>query len=84
MNIGKKIKNIRTEKLMTQSELAGDVITRNMLSQIENGSAQPSLSTVKYLAGKLGVPAGYLLSEGDEEFVYNKTRVMRNIKGVFG
>lgn len=83
MNIGKKIKNIRTEKLMTQSELAGDVITRNMLSQIENGSAQPSLSTVKYLAGKLGVPAGYLLSEGDEEFVYNKTRVMRNIKKAY-
>ena len=83
MNIGKKIKQIRTEKLMTQSELAGDEITRNMLSQIENGSAQPSLSTIKYLAGKLGVPAGYLLSEGDEEFVYNKTRVMKNIKKAY-
>ncbi len=83
MNIGKKIKRIRTEKLMTQRELAGDEITRNMLSQIENGSAQPSLSTIKYLADRLGVPIGYLLSEGDEEFVYNKTRVMKNIKKAY-
>ncbi len=83
MDIGKKIKKMRTEKLMTQSELSGDTITRNMLSQIENGAAQPSLSTVFYLAKRLGVPAGYLLSEGEEEFVYNKTRVMKNIKRAY-
>ena len=83
MNIGQKIKAIRTDKLMTQSELAGEEITRNMLSQIENGVAQPSLTTIKYLAKKLGVPAGYLLSEGDEEFIYNKSRVMKNIKKAY-
>ena len=83
MNIGKKVKAIRTEKLMTQNELSGELITRNMLSQIENGIAQPSLATVCYLAERLGVPAGYLLSEGEEEFVYNKTKVMRNIKKAY-
>ena len=83
MDIGRKIKTIRVEKLMTQNELAGELITRNMLSQIENGIAQPSLSTVSYLAKRLGVPAGYLLSEGEEEFVYNKTRVMMNIKKAY-
>ena len=83
MNLGQKIKRLRNKKMMTQSELAGDEITRNMLSQIENGSAQPSLSTVAYLAGKLGVPAGYLLSEGDEEFLYNKSAAMRNIKRAY-
>ncbi len=83
MEIGKKIKNIRVEKLMTQSELSGDLITRNMLSQIENGTAQPSLTTVFYLAQRLGVPAGYLLSEGEEEFVYSKIRVMKNIKKAY-
>lgn len=46
MDIGKKIREIRTEKLMTQSQLAGDEITRNMLSRIENGAALPSLGTV--------------------------------------
>ena len=43
MNIGKKIKKLRTSKLMTQSELAGSEITRNMLSRIENDAASPSL-----------------------------------------
>ena len=83
MNLGQKIKNLRTEKMMTQKELAGNEITRNMLSQIENGSALPSLSTVIYLAGKLGVSAGYLLSEGDEEFIYYKSRTMKNIKRAY-
>lgn len=83
MDIGKKIKSLRGEKLMTQSELAGTEITRNMLSRIENGAALPSLGTILYLAKKLGVPAGYLLSEGDEEFIYNKTSVMKNIKRAY-
>lgn len=83
MNIGKKIRDIRNAKMMTQSELAGDEITRNMLSRIENNAANPSLSTIKYLASKLGVPTGYLLSEGDEEFIYNKTGVMKNIKKAY-
>ena len=83
MNIGKKIKELRTEKLMTQSELAGSEITRNMLSRIENEAALPSLGTVLYLAERLGVPAGYLLSEGDEEFTYRKTGAMKNIKKAY-
>jgi transcriptional regulator with XRE-family HTH domain len=41
MNIGKKIKDLRSAKMMTQSELAGDEITRNMLSRIESGSKRP-------------------------------------------
>ena len=83
MDIGKKIKKLRTEKLMTQSELTGGEITRNMLSRIENGAALPSLGTVVYLASKLGVPAGYLLSEGEEEFIYHKTSVMKNIRRAY-
>ncbi len=83
MDIGKKIKKLRVEKLMTQRELTGGEITRNMLSRIENGAALPSLGTVVYLAEKLGVPAGYLLSEGEEEFIYHKTSVMKNIRRAY-
>ena len=36
-----------------------------------------------YLADKLGVSAGYLLSRGDEDFIYNKTRVMKNIRRAY-
>lgn len=83
MDIGSKIKQLRTEKLMTQSELAGSEITRNMLSQIENGIALPSISTVIYLAKRLGVSAGFLLADENDNFIYKKTTTMKNIKKAF-
>ena len=63
--IGEKIKELRLLRKMTQQELVGDHITRNMLSKIENDSATPSVRTLEYLAGKLGVPPGALLNEYD-------------------
>ncbi len=67
MSIGEKIKNVRTSKMMTQKDLSGDTITRNMLSKIENGVATPSLPVAVELAQKLGVPVGYLLTDSPEE-----------------
>ena len=83
MNIGEKIKKMRTAKLMTQSELAGNAITRNMLSQIENGVAQPSLDTVRYLAKRLNVSPGFLLAEGSDEREYLKYQEIVNIKKAY-
>ena len=83
MNIGEKIRELRTAKLMTQSELAGTHITRNMLSCIENGSAQPSLSTILYIAGRLNVPAGFLLAEEGDEVVYRKMNSFANIRSAY-
>ena len=83
MNIGERIRELRVSKLMTQAELAGDHITRNMLSCIENGSANPSLSTVLYIAGRLNVPAGFLLAEGGDEIVYRKISNLSNIKRAY-
>ena len=83
MEIGAKIKKLRTAKMMTQAELAGHQITRNMLSQIENGAALPSLSTIAYIAERLNVPAGFLLAEGDDEFIYRKMNAMGNIKRAY-
>ncbi|MBE6552793.1 MAG: helix-turn-helix transcriptional regulator [Ruminococcaceae bacterium] len=83
MNIGEKIRELRVAKLMTQSELAGTRITRNMLSCIENGSAQPSLSTILYIAGRLNVPVGFLLAEEGDEVVYRKMNSMPNIKRAY-
>ena len=51
---------------MTQKELAGESVTRTLLSQIENDRALPSVQTVCYLAARLGIPVGYFLSEGEE------------------
>ncbi len=83
MNIGKKIKELRTSKLMTQSELAGSEITRNMLSRIENGAAQPSLDTLIYLASRLNVSPGFLLAESEDERVYLKHNEIHGIKTAY-
>ena len=83
MNIGKKIKKLRTEKLMTQSELAGTEITRNMLSRIENGAALPSLGTIQYIAKRLNVSAGYLMADEKDEQIYFKHDEIDNIKKAY-
>ncbi len=84
MQIGKKIKSIRTSKLITQKQLAGDKITRNMLSRIENGAATPSLGTVYYLASRLNVSPGYLLAEGEDEELFRKIYRIGNIRRAYG
>ncbi len=64
MELGQRLKQARLEAGLSQRQLCGQVITRNMLSQIENGSARPSMETLRYLAGQLGKPMGYFLEEG--------------------
>lgn len=59
--LGRKIKEARLAKKMTQSELVGNFITRNMLSQIESGTAVPSVKTLEYLANMLELPLSYFM-----------------------
>lgn len=82
--IGKNIRELRRGKQMTQSELAGDGITRNMLSLIESGSASPSISTLAYLAERLDVPVGYFFTMNDaESSVLVKFEIIENIRALF-
>ena len=46
MTLGEKIRQARLEAGLSQRQLCGDTVTRNMLSQIENGSARPSMDTL--------------------------------------
>ena len=54
--LGANIKAARLSLGLTQGELTGEDLTRNMLSRIENGAALPSLSTLCTIAEKLGMP----------------------------
>ena len=63
MTIGEKIKQQRQALGLSQRQLCGDRITRNMLSQIENGSARPSMDTLTYLAAQLGQSVSFFLDE---------------------
>lgn len=83
MNIGDKVKNLRLSKMMTQKQLAGDMITRNMLSRIENGAALPSVPTIVYLAERLNVPAGFLLADENDSFLYRKMSLISDIKKAY-
>lgn len=80
MKIGEKIKKLRTEKLMTQAELAGDSVTRNMLSLIEQGRATPSIQTLNYLASRLNVTSAFLLADDEEEKSITKHSKIADIR----
>lgn len=63
MELGEKLKTARQEAGLSQRQLCGDVITRNMLSQIEHGTARPSMETLRYLASRLEKPLSWFLEE---------------------
>ena len=60
--IGSTIRQLRKEKKLTQAQLADGIVTRNMLSLIENGSATPSLQTLESLSEKFGVSPAYFFN----------------------
>lgn len=64
-SLGDRIKALRKELKMTQTELAGSEMTKSMLSQIENGFATPSMKNLQYLASRLGKPMSYFLEDAE-------------------
>ena len=63
MTLGEKVRHARIERGMTQKQLVGEHITRNMLSKIENDSATPSMRTLEFLARQLDLPTSYFMSD---------------------
>lgn len=66
-SLGERIKQLRKQKKMTLAELAGDRLTKGMLSLIENGKAQPSMESLRYIAERVGVEISTLLDDGTIE-----------------
>ncbi len=82
--IGQKIRTLRQSRGMTQSALAGDCITRNMLSLIESGNASPSLHTLMQIAHRLGVPVGYFFAADEtESSQFEKLSILPKIHSAF-
>lgn len=63
MTMGQRIRTARIEAGLSQRQLAGDTMTRNMLSALEHDAANPSVGTLKYLSQKLCKPISYFLGE---------------------
>ena len=81
MELGEKLKKERLAAGLTQRQLCGDTITRNMLSQIENGTAKPSMDTLRILAGRLGKTVSFFLEE--EVAVSPNQDIMRRARDAF-
>lgn len=63
-SIGRRIKHYRTEKNMSQEELAATIHTTSVyISYIESGSRAPSLETLLNAANALDVSADDLLTD---------------------
>lgn len=61
MELGQRLHQARLEAGLSQRQLCEGIVTRNMLSQIENGSAKPSMATLQQFAARLGKSVGYFM-----------------------
>ncbi|WP_105618150.1 helix-turn-helix domain-containing protein [Vallitalea okinawensis] len=81
--IGEKIKELRKELKVTQSEVAGKDMTKSMLSQIENNIATPSMRSLKIIANKLNKPVAYFLEEERENLDgFSQESTMKRVKEI--
>lgn len=81
MELGEKIKQARLEAGLSQRQLCGRHITRNMLSQIEHGTARPSMDTLRFLAVGLGKPVSFFLE--DQAVTSPNVDIMRSAREAF-
>ena len=63
---------------LSQSQVAGSDMTRNMLSQLEHDLASPSVKTLLYLADRLHVSQGWLLDDTEEQDIVACTEEARS------
>lgn len=69
MTISKRIKSLRTESGLHQSELGKAVgVSAQVISNIERGYTKPSTELVNRCAKYFGVPADYLLGRTTEKY----------------
>lgn len=81
MNIGEKIKAIRKQKKMTLVQVAGEQLSKGMLSLIENGKAQPSMESLQYIAKQLQIDISDLLQDETYEEVSKIYKQVDEITG---
>ena len=80
MNIGTKLKNLRTLNGLTQGELADRCeLTKGYISQLENDLTEPSISTLQDILKALGSSLKEFFSEEDEvQVVFKKEDYFSN------
>lgn len=74
MNLGKKIKQMRNQKGLTQEELADRCeLTKGYISQLENNLNSPSIATLTDILSALGSNLSeFFREETEEKIVFSK------------
>jgi tetratricopeptide (TPR) repeat protein len=60
--LGERLRTLRVNAGLTQTDLAGDRFSKEYVSQIERGKTRPTRETIEWLAQRLGVDQGFLAS----------------------
>ena len=58
--LGDRVRQLRINRGLTQSDLAADRISKEYVSQIELGKTRPTEETLQFLADRLGVDTNFL------------------------
>jgi tetratricopeptide (TPR) repeat protein len=60
--LGERLRTLRVNAGLTQTDLAGERFSKEYVSQIERGKTRPTQETLEWLAQRLGVDPGFLSS----------------------
>src|SRR5918911_3530419 len=60
IRLGERLRQLRVAAGLTQTDLAGERFSKEYVSQIGRGKTRPTAETIAWLAGRLGVDAGFL------------------------
>ena len=60
--LSERLRTLRVNAGLTQTDLAGDRFSKEYVSQIERGKTRPTQETLEWLAQRLGVDPGFLAS----------------------
>ena len=85
MNLGKKIKQMRNQKSLTQEELADRCeLTKGYISQLENNLNSPSIATLTDILSALGSNLSeFFQEEREEKIVFSKNEfIEKDSEGV--
>jgi tetratricopeptide (TPR) repeat protein len=58
--LGDRVRQLRINRGLTQTDLAGERFSKEYLSQIERGKTRPTSETIEWLASRLGVDRSFL------------------------
>ena len=67
LRLGDRLRKARTEAGLSQSQLGAPHFTRAYISALELGKIRPAMTSLEFLAGRLGKPSSHFLEDEEQE-----------------